>query len=201
MSIKQKYAIAAPLILTAMMIPLFRLFAGIFGSTLGWYLGLVVYWLVWGIVFPLLIIGKQGITTLATPRKGNLKIAVLVAFPLLMALASKFLMGMAYPKENVWVFLLLLSTAFGNGLFEEVLWRGVYAALFPDFIFFRIIWPSIWFALWHYAPGSVSPNTNLIGLMIGAGVFGFYLSFLVKKTNTIWWGIVIHALGGIIMIL
>jgi hypothetical protein len=37
-------------------------------------------------------------------------------------------------------------------------------------------------------------------LMIGAGVFGFYLSYLARKTGTIWWGIVAHVVGGIIMV-
>ena len=73
--------------------------------------------------------------------------------------------------------------------------------LFPQSLFFRIIWPSVWFALRHYAPGSVSPTGNVIGLMVGAGFFGFYLAFLAKKTDTIWWGMIAHALGGIIMIL
>jgi len=101
----------------------------------------------------------------------------------------------------VWIFLLLLSTTFGNGFFEEVLWRGVYMKLFPGSLMFRIVWPSIWFALWHYAPGSVSSNGNIMALVIGAAFFGFYLSFLAKKTDTIWWCIVTHILGGIIMIL
>jgi len=73
--------------------------------------------------------------------------------------------------------------------------------LFPGNILFRIVWPSIWFALWHYAPGSVSPNANVLGLIIGSGLFGFYLSFLAKKTGTIWWSIVTHILGGIIMVI
>ncbi len=96
--------------------------------------------------------------------------------------------------------LLLLSTAFGNGFFEEVLWRGVYMQLFPENYFFRIIWPSTWFALWHYVPGSVSPSGNVIGLIIGAGFLGVYSSYLAKWTNTIWWSIVAHTLGGIIMV-
>jgi hypothetical protein len=41
----------------------------------------------------------------------------------------------------------------------------------------------------------------LMGLMIGSGLMGFYLSFLVHKTGTIWWAIVAHTLGGIIMVL
>ena len=56
-----------------------------------------------------------------------------------------------------------------------------------------------WFAIWHYAPGSVLKD-NVAGLMIGAGVMGLYLIYLTRKTNKLWWSIVTHFLGGIIMI-
>jgi len=66
--------------------------------------------------------------------------------------------------------------------------------------FYRIIWPSICFALWHYAPGSVSANSNTVALIIGAGLFGFLLAFLAKRTGGIWWGVAAHILGGIVMV-
>ena len=72
---------------------------------------------------------------------------------------------------------------------------------FPDSILLRIVWPNIWFALWHYVPGSVSSSGNVLGLMIGSGLMGFYLSFLAMKTKTIWWSIVVHTTGGFILII
>ena len=202
MTSKQRIVIITPIVLLAFMYPVFQLLTGAFEETIiGWYLGLIIYWLIWGIAFPFWIIGKESIKTMIRPQKLNIKVFFLVLFPLLMASLSKFIPGMGYQKTSLWIFLLYLSTTFGNGFFEEVLWRGVYMKLFPNSILFRIVWPSIWFALWYYAPGSVSPNKNVIALMIGAGVFGFYLSFLAKKTETIWWSIICHTLGAIIMIL
>lgn len=107
---------------------------------------------------------------------------------------------MAYKNPSVWIFLLLVSTNLGNGLFEEVLWRGTYMQLFPNSPFHRIVWPSIWFGLWHYVPGSVSPNGNVLPLMVGSALMGFYLSCLAKRTGTIWWAILAHAIGGFIMV-
>jgi membrane protease YdiL (CAAX protease family) len=197
---KQIVAVSIPPILIAFMYPIFHLLAEAFVvDRIAWYLGLIIYWIVWGASFPLLIIGKENITILVRPRKPDRKVLLLVSIPLLLALAGRFMPGMGYEKENLWIFLLLLSTAFGNGFFEEVLWRGVYAKLFPDNVFYRMIWPSFWFALWHYAPGSVSSD-NVAGLMIGAGLFGLYLSYLTSRTDTIWWSIVTHFLSGIIMI-
>jgi len=111
---------------------------------------------------------------------------------------ARIILG-GYEKESVWIALLIFSTPFGNGFFEEVLWRGVYARIFPDSLFLRMIWPSVWFALWHYVPGSVFSG-NPLGLMIGAGLMGLYLSYLTKKTNSVWWAIVFHTVGGFIMI-
>lgn len=199
MNLKQKSAIITPPILIAFMYPIFHSLAGVMNDRIAWYLGLVIYWLIWGTVFPLFIIGKENIKMLVRPQKPDKKVLLHVAVPLLGALAGRFILGMGYEKDSVWIFLLLLSTIYGNGFFEEVLWRGVYVKLFPNNVFYRMIWPSVWFALWHYAPGSVLSG-NLAALMIGAGVMGLYLSYLTKRMNTLWWAIIIHSLGGIIMV-
>jgi membrane protease YdiL (CAAX protease family) len=197
---KQLLAIIAPLGIIIVMVPLFQLLGSIYGK-MGWYLGLFVNWLIWGTIFPFSMIGKQRILNLIRPQIFSMRVFFLVLFPLLMAALYKLIPGMAYEKASIWTLLYLVSTAFGNGFFEEVLWRGVYMELFPDKVFFRIIWPSIWFGLWHYAPGSVSAGGNVLALMVGSGLFGFYLSFLAKKTDTLWWSIVAHTLGGLIMVI
>jgi membrane protease YdiL (CAAX protease family) len=199
-SIKLKIAIVAPPVLTALMYPVFQLLSGVLGETIGWYLGLVMYWLVWGGVLPWLMIGKASIRRMIRPQKPTIGICLLVLLPLLMAGLYRYLTGMEYEKPSVWIFLLLVSTNVGNGFFEEVLWRGMYMELFPNSAFLRIVWPSIWFALWHFAPGSVSPTGSAIGLVIGSGLMGFYLSFLANRTRTIWWTIIAHTIGGFIMI-
>ena len=199
---KRIIAIITPPILIAFMYPIFHLLAAAFVDRIAWYLGLVIYWLIWGAVFPLFIIGKENIKTLIRPQKPNRKVLLLVAIPLLLTAIVRFIPGMEYEKESVWILFLLISTTLGNGFFEEVLWRGVYVKLFPNNIFYRMIWPSFWFAIWHYVPGSVLHENviGLIGLMVGSGMMGLYLSYLTKKTNTLWWSIVTHFLGGIIMI-
>jgi membrane protease YdiL (CAAX protease family) len=200
MSHRKIIAIISPPILIGMMYPIFQWLSGAFGKTIGWYLGLVVYWILWGAVFPLLIIGKESIMSLIRPQKPAIKPIVLVLLMLLLAGLFRYLSGTDYQKPTTWVFLLLISTNLGNGFFEELLWRGVYMELFPDSIFLGIVWPTIWFALWHYIPVSVSSDGNVVGMIIGSGLMGFYLSFLAKKTGTIWWNILAHAIGGFIMI-
>lgn len=184
------------------MVLVFRLLArSLANDFFAWYIGLASYWLTWCTILPLWLVGWKNLKTMIRPQKPTLTIVLLVLFPIGMAALSKLIPGMGYSKASLWIWLLYISTAFGNGFFEELLWRGVYMHLFPDRIALRIIWPSLLFALWHYAPASVSANSNPWGLIIGAALFGFYLSFLAKRTGTIWWGMVAHVLGGTVMIL
>ena len=201
MNNKQKLAIVAPLVLIGVMYPIFRWTPVVFGETVGWYLGLVIYWILWGAIFPVVMLGKGNIKTIISPQKLNFRVFLFVLFPILMASLYQLVPGMGYEKSNFWIFMLFLSTAFGNGFFEEVFWRGIYMKLFPNNILFRIIWPSILFALWHYIPGSVHSDGNVIALIIGAGIFGFYLSFLAKRTETIWWSIIAHTISGLVMVI
>lgn len=142
---KRLIAIIAPPILIISMYPVFQLLAGIFeNERVAWYLGLAIYWLSWGVIFPLILIGPKNIGELIKPRKINRKILLLLAIPLIGSIAAKLVPGMGeYEKESALTIFLLFSSPFCNGLFEEVLWRGVYVKLFPTNIFFRMIWPSI----------------------------------------------------------
>jgi membrane protease YdiL (CAAX protease family) len=200
MTRQQYIAIGAPLFLAAMMIPVFQLLAAQLGNTAGWYVGLLVYWIIWGALLPAWLIGYKRIRQMIQPQRLSLNIALILLIPLVMSLFSRFIAGSGYEKPNIWIFLMLLATAFGNGFFEEVLWRGVYTTLFRGRLFFSVIWPSLWFALWHYAPGSVHAGGNVLRLMLGAGFFGLYLSVLARETKTIWWSIVAHTCCGLIMV-
>jgi len=201
MSRKQKVAFFAPIVLIVCMYCIYQLLTQTYTNRVAWYSGFWIYWIAWCGLFSFLIIGKENLCKLIRPRKPDGKVLVLVAFPLIMTVVFRALTGTAYSKPSTLWIVLLISTAFGNGFFEETLWRGVYMNLFPKSIFYRIIWPAIWFGLWHYVPGSLSPNSNTIGLMLGSGLFGIYLGFVAKKTDTIWWCIVAHTLGGIVMVI
>ncbi|HEY96259.1 MAG TPA: hypothetical protein G4O15_15120 [Dehalococcoidia bacterium] len=62
---KQIAAIVIPSILLATMYPVFQFLAGsLENDQIAWYLGLAVYWLIWGSIFPLLMIGFQNIKEL-----------------------------------------------------------------------------------------------------------------------------------------
>jgi len=132
MNKKQIIACIIPLVLISVMYPIFNSFAGALANDrIAWYLGLITYWIIWGLVFPLIIIGKKNVTELIRPQKPTIKILIPMLIILVGALSARlFVPGMEYEKQSGWILLLLLSTSFGNGFFEEVLWRGVYFKLF-----------------------------------------------------------------------
>jgi len=204
MNKKKIIAIIIPPLLIAFMYPIFNSLADILSNDqIAWYLGLIIYWLLWGAAFPILMIGKDSIKALIKPQKPTIMIILPMSIIIIGALCARLLVpGMEYEKKSIWILLLLLSTTVGNGFFEELLWRGVYYTLFPNNLFFRMIWSTIWFGIWHYVPVSIHNNelTGLVGMMIGPILMGLVLSYMTKKTNTLWWSILAHTLGGIIMI-
>ena len=92
----------------------------------------------------------------------------------------------SYPRSSPVVLLLLTVTAFGNGLFEELLWRGVYLRLFVDRRCYRVVWPSVWFGLWHVAPVTARHGPVVV-YVVGATLLGLYLAFIAERTGGVFW--------------
>lgn len=201
---RQRAAVVAPLLLMGMMYPIFLALDAAFGDYLdgylGWYLGLATYWIFWGGFIAVRMIGRSRARELLRPRRPTIQILLLIALPVVMAGAVRLLPGMGYEKHTIGVLLLVLSTTVGNGFFEELFWRGVYLELFRQRFFFRVVWPSVWFGLWHLIPVSVSNGESLLPMVMGPLFFGFYLAFLARRTDSVWWPFVTHLVGGLVMI-
>jgi uncharacterized protein len=168
------------------------------GKELAWYLGFILYWPLCCILIPIKLIGKKKIIDLYRKSKVKVIILIFALIPVLLTLIGTTFME--YDKVSVLGKLILLLMVFGNGIFEEVLWRGVYIELFPNNIFFGVIWPTIWFAIWHLAPGFVSGTFNPILLMSGAFFFGLCWSIVSWKSNSIRFSTFSHILTGLVRI-
>jgi membrane protease YdiL (CAAX protease family) len=193
---KQQISIAALPILVLMMIGVYRGAAHLFGSSLGWYVGFMIYWPLWCVLYPLWMLGWDEVKKLFCSRKLVTTDWMLMFFYPIMSLIGVFLFD-KQEQESGQVLLYILM-CFGNGFFEEILWRGVYIRLFAGDIMWSFIWPTLWFAIWHYAPGSISPWTNVWVLMAGALGLGASVSLLAMKTNSIRWSVIAHTLSGLI---
>jgi membrane protease YdiL (CAAX protease family) len=84
-----------------------------------------------------------------------------------------------------------------NGTLEEVLWRGAYLVVFRDNVWLALIYPSIGFALWHFAPQSIVPFEGQGGktaLVIAVGVLGLMWAWAVNSTGVIVYTVIAHSL-------
>ena len=195
----------APLALIVSTYPVFQLADAVIedaiGGRLAWFIGMSVYWAVWGFGFSVLLLGRRRTLDLIRPRRATPEAIGHVAFLVAMAAAVRFLVpGMAYEKATTGAVVLLAISPFANGLFEELFWRGVFLVTFPGNIWLRVVWPSVMFGLWHLVPTSISAGGPQLSMVIGPTLMGLYLAWLSNKTGTIWWAILAHTLGGLVMI-
>jgi membrane protease YdiL (CAAX protease family) len=194
-----------PIALMAVTYPVFQLTERLLGDAVGgqlaWFAGMSFYWFVWGGVFSCWVLGRARVWELIRPRRPTATLVALVAFLIAMAAAVRFLVpGMGYPDATTGALILLGISTLGNGVFEELLWRGVFFHVFPHRRWLRVMWPSVWFGLWHLVPGSIAAGGPQIAMVIGPVFMGLYLALLTKRTGSVWWAIVAHALGGLVMI-
>ncbi|MBT8207187.1 MAG: CPBP family intramembrane metalloprotease, partial [Acidimicrobiia bacterium] len=171
----------APTALIPVTYPAFRLadaaLDDAFGGQLPWFVGMSFYWAVWGFGFSVWVLGRRRAWELIRPRSATPQALRHVALFIALAAAVRFLVpGMEYIKATTGAAVLLAISAFANGVFEELLWRGVFLSSFPTSIWLRVVWPSLMFGLWHLVPGSISEGGPQIAMVVGPTLMGFYLA-------------------------
>jgi len=193
---KEQVAVGVLPILVLMMYGIYQGAARIFGSRLGWYVGFMVYWPVWCALYPLWMLGWDGFKALFRSRRLRMSEWGLMLFYPAMAFIGTFLFEQQ--QRDFYEMILYVFMSFGNGFFEEILWRGVYVKTFPGDKLWGFAWPTLWFAIWHYAPGSISPWTNVWVLMAGALGLGTCVGWLAMKTKSVRWSMISHTLSGLV---
>jgi membrane protease YdiL (CAAX protease family) len=195
---KQQTAILLSPILFAVMFLVYQGFATLLGKDLGWYAGFAIYWPIFCVAIPLLLVGSGQIIQRYKLIKINPKYLLVYLFPVFMTLIGGFFMSNA---ERDFIGLLVwLGMSVGNGVFEEILWRGVYPTLFPDSKLFGFAWPAIWFSIWHFAPGSLSQNFQPLTLVSGALMLGIFFGWGTYKTKSLFWASTGHTLSGLLQL-
>jgi membrane protease YdiL (CAAX protease family) len=196
---KQKIAILLAPILFFVMFGVYQGFVGILGRNLGWYAGFAIYWPIFCVVITLLLVGSDQITQRYKIIKINAKYILLFLFPVFMTLIGGFFMSTS--ERDLVGLIVWLGMSIGNGFFEEILWRGAYPILFPNSKLFGFVWPTIWFSIWHFAPGSLSQNFQPLVLVSGALMLGVFFGWGAFKTKSLFWASIGHTLSGLFQIL
>lgn len=196
---KQKMAIPLSPVLFVVMFAVYQGFAAILGSNLGWYAGFAVYWSVFCLIIPLFLVGSNKIIEGYRKIKINPKYLLVYLFPVFMTLIGVFFMSTA--ERDITGLIIWLGMSIGNGVFEEILWRGVYPILFPDSKLFGFVWPAVWFSIWHFAPGSLSQNFQPFVLVSGALMLGVFFGWGTFKTKSLFWASAGHTLSGVLQLI
>lgn len=199
LSAAQIAALAAPPVLIASLYWAFQRLHGRFGRPLGYLLGFAVYWLVWCIALPVILLGGPGgalaaFRPTAAPGQPDGVTHLLLWWPVLFPLFFTFLPRVRKAGPAI----LLVSVALGVviAVTEELLWRGVYLTLFPGSLLWGILYPSLAFGLWHLAPMSVVKNRMPGGWVSFVGyavLLGLTYAFAAQRTGSIFWPVVAHA--------
>jgi membrane protease YdiL (CAAX protease family) len=196
---KQKIAILLSPALFLVMFAVYQGFSKILGSNLGWYAGFAIYWPIFCVAIPLSLVGSSRIIERYKIIKINPKYLSVYLFPVFMTLIGGFFMSTT--ERDLIGLIIWMGMSIGNGIFEEILWRGVYPILFPDKKLFGFAWPAIWFSIWHFAPGSLSQNFQPVVLVSGALMLGISFGWGVFKTESLFWASIGHTLSGLLQLI
>ncbi|MHB2155535.1 CPBP family glutamic-type intramembrane protease [Calditrichota bacterium GD2] len=204
--------VVAPILILLSTLWSFSFFVRLFGIKRGYLAGFVFYWLGWGFLFPLAVLGGKGLTNLfasltAPPVQLTPSALFLLAIPPVLAGVTVFRKNRArITAEILW---LSAGLALLNGALEELLWRGTYLTVFPDRWFWGLLYPAVGFALWHWAPQRVRPSKMPGGVgafLMGAFFLGLCWGGAAWQTQSILFTIPSHVLtdflglGGLIYV-
>ncbi|QDC25404.1 CPBP family intramembrane metalloprotease [Georgenia yuyongxinii] len=119
--------------------------------------GFAVYWLGWGTAFPLWVLGpREAWRWLGGGRRPHVGEAVLLLVPLAGAVATELVPQRRLVTARVAA--VMVATATVNAASEELLWRALFLAQFPDDAARGRLWPLAGFTVWHLAPQLVLPS-------------------------------------------
>lgn len=194
MNAAQLFLLSLPLLLTFSCRLVFAVAGKEFGSKTGYLTGFVFYWMVWCTAIPLLLVGPSALSSFFKPSTVFDWKIILCLIPLLV-----FVYVYAFPKAlrraNIVIVVASLLLAIINATLEEVLWRATYLLVFGNATVWSVLFASIGFALWHYAPQVVVANKHPGGahsFVLFALVLGLCYAYVAWQQQSIYWTTLTH---------
>jgi uncharacterized protein len=190
----------APAVIVATMWGVFHGGVALFGTRGGYVAGFLVYWIVWGICFPLWIVGSDGVRRMFMPAHPRFGMSPRRAIPLLALpplLGALFIYPMTFPSTSGGTLLVFAAIALVNGTVEEILWRGLFVTTFSDRALTGYVVPAVWFGLLQLAALSVYPYDIPGGpatAVIGAFAVGLIYGAVAWRFQSVRWTVLSHVL-------
>ena len=192
--------IAAPLVLVATTYAVFRLLIPLAGETTAYFSGFAFYWVMGGIVLPILLIGRDGVASVFARRTRALSLGFAAALVLLAAsVAFGFLFTFPYifPVGSGATLASLAAYAIVNGTCEEIFWRGTFAHRFPSNRWLGMFYPAVIFSLWHLIPWLVFPlflHVSAVAVIAAVLPIALVYHWVAWSTGSIRWTVLAHVL-------
>ncbi len=190
-------ALTLPVVVPAAMCVAFAAGRDRLGDHVGYVAGFGLYW---GTCagLSLALLGRRRIRELfrdKRPRLGRPALvgAALLAWPPVGAIATRFIpeLGSATPA----MLATIAGVAVANAALEELLWRGVFIALWPRNPWLGWAWPAVGFGLWHLAPQVIHPSAMGAGVyVVSATALGLSWGWVAYRTGSLRWVGVSHVL-------
>ena len=198
--VKRVALVLLPPLLLASTVPAYRWLGARLDPKRGYFAGFLFYWAGWCLLVPLWVLGPQGVRDLfrdVRPHVGRptgVELLCLVLSPLVG-------FSFAFPRQlrtaNRRIVVASAALALVNATLEEILWRGAYAAVFPDQVMWGYLYPVAGFAVWHVAPQTIFPSPYPGGTpsFVGAAAMsGLQWGWVAWRTGSIRWTTVSHVL-------
>lgn len=191
--------LAVPPALLFCMTAVFSQLENLLGRERGYLLGFGIYWLVWCLAVPLLLLGGKGFVSMfeqSTPLFSRSSILASIVFVLVPAVAV-LMYGREFVNSPLRLIAAAVPSAVLNGFCEEVLWRGLFVSVFPDNAWLAVVYPAAGFALWHLAPQQVISSGSKAGFILSTFVLGLAYGLIAYQTGSPFWPSVSHSASGI----
>jgi membrane protease YdiL (CAAX protease family) len=197
---KKVALLIAPWLLIASTTVVFRRLAAHLGPKRGYFGGFIFYWIFWCLLLPVWVLGPRRLSALfragvERSRRPNRSDLLLLAVPPAVGYSMAFPRAIARADKKI--VLTSFVQALVNASAEELLWRGTYQAVFPKSLALGYLYPTLGFAVWHYAPQVVFPSRypgGATSFVASAGLFGLMWGRVSSRNGTIGWSTISHVL-------
>lgn len=160
-----------------------------YGPERGYQAGFAIYWascwvLAGSVIGRQRLLGLWRVPAQVLPPPRGLSAAVLVAPPL-GGLATQWLSHARASGPVAVVVAVAVGTT--NAFAEEVFWRGVPVATFPDDPLRGWLWPALGFTAWHLVPLTARPSSihRRASLLAGAALIGLGYGWIAWRTRSL----------------
>ena len=196
----RRWTLIAPALLIPASAAVFQVTKSATNQIVAQLTGFAFYWIVGGIIIPLLILGRDGYAALFTRQSVQWNVALRAGVGgLFLPAVLGFLFAFPYlfPTDVSVLLLTLALYALFNGTLEEVFWRGLFISQFRTNRWFGVVYPGVMFGIWQLVPWALfdswlrPPAAVLLAVAIPVGLL---YSWVAQRTGSIRWTTIAHVL-------